>query len=76
VFASTLPYAIDSLSSRIPVRTLLSRPRSPRSSSLRQSLLSLDSQHALQRTTNPGGHVDRMKSMINIGGEFYAKAVV
>jgi prefoldin alpha subunit len=46
-------------------------------SSLRQSLLTLESQHALQRTSHPdGGDISRMKTMISLGSEFYVKAVV
>jgi hypothetical protein len=46
------------------------------SSALRQSLLSLQAQHAAERAANPDGHIARMKSMINLGSEFYVKAVV
>ena len=46
------------------------------SSSLRQSLLSLQSQHAAELASSGSPHVSPMKSMINLGSEFYAKAVV
>lgn len=43
---------------------------------LRQSLLTLQGQHAAERAAQPDVAIARMKSMLNLGSEFYVKAVV
>ena len=45
-------------------------------SSLRQSLLTLESQHSAHRAAHPGADIPRLKSMISLGSEFYVQAVV
>ena len=46
------------------------------SSSLRQSILALQSQHEAERQEKSHTHIAPMKTMVNIGSEFYMKAVV